>query len=334
MTTKLTRQQMIERLRQSDPFADEGQFGKLDLSGCPSFFEAELSELENKKDPFEPADSGTNKRGLKDFLRGLDEDDSAIEDAARMPGAPADLVADFKDRKATDIALRFKKAAGGRYVSTDDNMDALVKTLAESALNFSNMDTEELVTRLQSAGYWTVENLLTVFNSLFDSGTLPDYPEGVYRPLRDEDWEQIARLAQGGAVLPALVYGLRKALDLPNTSTLVIENILADPNRRGLVNSLTLFIFKSGTPGFDERDNEAFEQFLAEFAGGRPWNISTLSEAWKAFQAEKRAVLRDKALGLSQPEAESYEPQDFDKLSDSELENLRIAVLRERAKSK
>src|ERR1700751_4543305 len=115
---KQTLQQKMQELRNSDPFADERQFGRLDLSGCPSFFEAELTEQETKPNRFEPADySGADRHGLRDFLRGLDSDNDAIETAAKMPGASPDLKAEFADRKATKIAVKFKRAAEGRYLS-------------------------------------------------------------------------------------------------------------------------------------------------------------------------------------------------------------------------
>jgi hypothetical protein len=336
MTEKLTRQQMIDRLRASDPFADEAQFGQIDLSGCPSFFEAELAEKENKRDPFDQKNDylEINKSGLRNFIESAGSDDSVIEEAARMPGASPDLKAELADRRANDVAVKFKRATNGRYVSTDSNMELLVESLAESELGYSNMPVDDLVTRLQSRGVWTVQNLLDVFDELFSSGEMPDYPRGVYRPLRAEDWEQIARLAQAGQVLPALTFGLQKALDLPNTSTLVIENILVDPSLRGLVNGLTLFIFQAGTPDFDDRDKTTFQEFLSDFAGSRPWNLPIITEAWKSFQAEKRGVLQDRAESPNQSEEQGFEPQDFDRLSDTELEALRVAVLRERSKTR
>ena len=320
---------MIDRLRASDPFADEAQFGQIDLSGCPSFFEAELRDLESKPDKFEQNDFlEVNKSGLRDFLEAADSDDSVIAEAARMPGASADLVAEFKDRKATEIAVKFKRAAGGRYLSTDDNMDALVKTMAESALGYSNMDSEELVTRLQDGGFWTVENLRAVFNDLFNSGELPDYPAGSYRPLRAEDWETISRTAQAGQPIPALVFGLEKALDRNLSIGVAIDSVLNDPVLRPLVNGLVFYIWQAITPEFNSQESEPFQSFLSSYAGkNRPWNLPLVTAAWRSYQ-DKRSVPER----VDQTEPESYEPADFDKLSDAELENLRIALLRERAK--
>ena len=327
MTHKITRQQFIDRLRETDPFADEGQFGRLDLSGCPSFFEAELADLESKPDMFAPADySGQNGNSLRDFLRGIDSDDEAIAEAAKMPGAPANLVAEFKVRKATEIAVQFKRAAGGRYLETDDNMDALVKTLAKSALGYSNADTEQLVTEIQDVGFWTVDNLLTVFNAVFDAGELPDYPKGVYRPLRGETWEQISRMSQAGQILPALVLGLECALDRNLSIGVVLDNVVADPAYRGLVNGLTLFIWKAATPQFNEAQSGEFQEFLMRYAGTRPWNIPILNEAYRAFLHKEAAA--------PEPEPQTYEREDFDQLDDASLENLRLAVIREKNRSR
>jgi hypothetical protein len=331
MTEKLTRQQMIDRLRASDPFADEAQFGQIDLSGCPSFFEAELAEKESKKDPFDQKNDylEVNRSGLRNFLEAADSDDSVIAEVARMPGGSPDLKAEFADRKATQIAVAFKRAAGGRYLSTDDNMDALVKTMAESALGYSNMDSEELVTRLQDAGFWTVDNLLAVFNELFNSGNLPDYPSGTYRPLRSEDWLTISRTAQAGQPIQALVFGLEKALDRNLSIGVAIDSVLNDPALRGLVNGLVLYIWQSINPEFNSQESEPFQSFLSAYAGkNRPWNLPLVTAAWRAYQGQRSAPEVD------QTEHESYEPADFDRLSDSELDSLRVAVLRERAKSK
>jgi hypothetical protein len=324
---KQTKEQVIARLREADPFVE---FENLDTRGLPSFWESELEAAENRIDKFEQNDYlETNKSGLRDFLKGLDSDNEAIADAARMSGASADLVAEFKDRKATEIAIQFKKAARGRYVPTDENMDLLVQTLAEATLGYSNMDTEDLVTRLQSAGVWNVDNLLTVFNRLFDSGELPDYPAGSYRPLRAEDWETISRTAQAGQPIQALVFGLEKALDRNLSIGVAIDSVLNDPALRGLVNGLVLFIWQSITPEFDSQESEPFQSFLSSYAGkNRPWNLPLVTAAWRAYQGKRSAPEVD------QTEAESYEPADFDRLSDTELESLRVAVLRERAKTK
>jgi hypothetical protein len=330
MKAKLSRDEMIQKLRETDPFAAEN-FGQLDLSGCPSYFEAELTELESKKDPFDQKNDflEVNRSGLRNFLEAADSDDSVIEEVARMPGASPDLKAEFADRKATEIAVKFKRAAGGRYLSTDDNMDALVKTMAESALGYSNMDSEELVTRLQDAGFWTVDNLLAVFNELFNSGNLPDYPSGTYRPLRSEDWLTISRTAQAGQPIQALVFGLEKALDRNLSIGVAVDSVLNDPALRGLVNGLVYFIWQAINPEFNSQESEPFQSFLSSYAGkNRPWNLPLVTAAWRAYQGQRSAPEVD------QTEAESYEPADFDRLSDTELESLRVSVLREMAKSR
>jgi hypothetical protein len=99
-------------------------------------------------------------------------------------------------------------------------------------LGYSNMDSEQLVTRLQSAGFWTVEHLMEAFEALYDSGTLPEYADGVYHPLRAEDWERIARLCQAGNADLALIWGLKQSLDLDNTSSFVFDNIIVQPHSR------------------------------------------------------------------------------------------------------
>jgi hypothetical protein len=323
---KETKEQVFARLRASDPFIE---FENLDTRGLPSFQDIVTEEMENKRDPFEQNDFlEINKSGLRNFLRGIEGDDDAIESAAKMPGASPDLKAEFADRKATEIAVKFKRAAGGRYLSTDENMDALVKTMAESALGYSNMDSEELVTRLQDAEFWTVENLLTVFDELFNSGNLPDYPEGVYRPLRAEDWETISRTAQAGQPIQALVFGLERALDRNLSIGVAIDSVLNDPALRGLVNGLVYFIWQAITPEFDSQQSEQFQSFLSSYAGkNRPWNLPLVTAAWRAYQERS-------APEVDQTEQESYEPADFDRLSDSELESLRVAVLRERSKTR
>jgi len=322
---------MIDRLRASDPFADEAQFGQIDLSGCPSFFEAELAEKENKKDPFEPADySGENKHGLQDFLRGIDSDNDAIESAARMAGADPSVIADHLDRVAQQIGIDFKKAVGKRYVQCDENLVAMVDWLCEKSLHYTpDQDVEENITLLQREGFWSKDNLLSAFYSLWESGTLPVYPSGVWVPMTEQQHEFFVRTAATGNWQQAIIFGLKSALRLRNTSDLVIDVIIADPQYRVLLDQLTMLAFVSSESGFDSRVQEEFNEFASQWAGDRPYTLRMLAEAYQAFQKEKRSV-RDN----QEPEPQEFEPQDFDRLSDSELESLRVAVLRERAKSR
>lgn len=327
---------MIDRLRASDPFADEAQFGQLDLSGCPSFFEAELAEQENRKDPFESADySGADKHGLKDFLRGIDSDDAAIADAACLPGADPAIVSDHFDRVATRVGEEFKTAVGNRYIQCDENLQALVDLLCLKYLRYlPSQDVEENVSLLQSKGFWTKNNLVAAFAELWTSGQLPVYPDGTAKPLTAEEVEYIQRTAQTGNVFEAIVYGLKCSLGLKNTSQLVIDHCLTNPANRELVDGLVMLVFTAIEPGFDAREIVAFKDFALEYAGDRPLTLPICGQAYRAFVQEKRSTVGDKTVEPSQSEPRGFEPQDFDELSDAELETLRVAVLRERAKSK
>src|ERR1700757_4090041 len=121
---KETKEQVIARLREADPFVE---FENLDTRGLPSFWESELEAAENKTDKFEQNDYlETNKSGLRDFLKGLDSDNEAIADAARMAGADPSVIADHLDRVAQQIGIDFKKAVGKRYVQCDENLVAMV----------------------------------------------------------------------------------------------------------------------------------------------------------------------------------------------------------------
>lgn len=323
-----TKQQLFEELRSSDPFVE---YENLDTRGFPSLHEAKLRELESKPDPFKQNDFlEVNKSGLRDFLRGVEDDDSLIAEAATRPGASSELVTEFRDRRATNIAIKFKQQVGDKYVATDENMDALVQTLAESVLGYSNMESEELVMRLLGAGFWSVENLVAVFNNLFESGNIPDYPDGCYRPLSSAQWEEVSRISQMGRPLDAVAFGLRIALRLPDNANL--DFVMTSRDYRELVDGLVLHVWKAATADFDQRNDEAFNDFVFKFAGNRPLTLPIVSSAWQAFVADQRSILRAKALGLSEPEPQGFEPSDFDKLSDAQLNDLRLGVLREKAK--
>jgi hypothetical protein len=122
--------------------------------------------------------------------------------------------------------------------------------------------------------------------------------------------------------------------DLKSTHSLVIDNIIINPDLRPLVNGLTLFIWQSSTPAFNEQESEAFEAFLENFSGSRPWTIPICNAAWNAYSAQQRSIARDRALGIREPEQPDFTPEGFDKLDTNSLEALRVAVMQEKNRGK
>lgn len=331
MSTKETKEQLFARLRAQDPFLDDAN---LDTRGLPSFQNVELDDIEAKADPFDQNDylhtTMNTKNALKAFL--ANPDNETIADAARLPNADPNLIADHNDRVAEAAGVAFREQVGSDYTQCQENYIALVNWLCQECLKFvPDRDVEDNVWLLQSKGWWSTENLLLAFRSLYDSGTLPVYPEGVARTLTAAQLTEINRLCQAGEVFPAVAMALRWAFDLDQYADL--SAILKDPAKTPINNELVMFCWKAGAYDYDAR-NTGFDQFAAEFAGTRPFNIPLLNSAWAVFKEQQRSIARNVALGIKEPEPLGYEPQDFDKLTDSELERLRLDVMREKSRGK
>jgi hypothetical protein len=330
--------ELMNELRQSDPFtpAEDDMFNVVDLRGSVRGLAAQIEDLEVKPDPFDQTDSMNQtmrtKNGLRSFLTNISDD--VIAEAARKPGAPAQLRAELADIRQNEIALAFKKAVGGRYVATDDNMALVVGTLAEKALGYSNADVETLVSKLDDAGYWTVENLVSVFEELWNDGLLVDYPDGYYTPWTAADLEVISRLAQAGQEVEALTYALRVALDLTSTHPLVIDSIGLDPKHRDLMRQITRFIWGARTPEFSATESDAFDSYLDGYVGNRPFTLPLIDAAWRAYQAGQKTVLRNRALGIDETKEPDFSPEGFDTLSDEEIARLKDATFKFRAKGR
>jgi hypothetical protein len=333
-----TKAQLLAEIRSNDPFVDES-FGQLDTSGLRMFAEADLAEKVDAPDLFQRNDylgQEVNKDGLRKFLSNLDDDDETIRDAASRPGADPRLLADHLDRQASNVGLAFREAVGPEYVADDDNFEALVDYICEQGLGYvpAHVDVEDKCELLQSKNFWTVDNLMVAFRALWESGDLPVYPDGIWKPLTAQECEALVRIAASGNQLGAVAFGIKKALQWDDVSAPALEAVINDPNYRPLVNELIMLAFTAGEASFDARLQTQFEQFAEQWAGRRPFTLKMLAESYAAFQQERKSVLRDKALGINtNPEPETFEAADFDRLSDAELERLRIDVLREKART-
>jgi len=332
MTQKQTLEQKMQELRESDPFAADAN---IDLRGLPSFLQAEVEELESRPDPFDQIDTMqttiSSKNGLRNFLQNLDNE--SVKDAASRPGADPRLLADHLDREAEEVGIEFRQQVGSEYVQCEENYVALVDWLCSECLKYCpDQSPEDNVELLQSKGWWTTENLLVAFNALYQSGELPAYPAGVARTLTATTLTEMQRLCQMGQVLDGIALGLRKTFDLNQYANL--DKVLIDPAKTPVVNEVILFCWKAAQPDYDSRQDEAFTSFVYSFAGERGLNIPICQSAWEAFKTEQKSIFRDRALGIKEPEQPDFSPEGFDHLDDKSLEDLRLAVTRERAKSK
>jgi hypothetical protein len=327
-----TLEQKMQELRNTDPFAADAN---LDLRGLPSFLQAEVEELEAKPDLFEQADAlettMASKNSLKKFLSEID--DSVIADVARMPNATPHLKAELADIQANEQAQEFRRRVPD-YPQYQENFEALVDWLCNECLKYCpDQDVEKNVTLLQQGGWWTASNLEIAYNRLFETGELPVYPEGTARALSAKTLTEMQRLCQMGRVLDGVALGLRMTFDLAFNANL--DAVMLDPSKTPVVNEVVMFCWKSSQDDYDARHDAEFEQFASEFAGSRAFNLPLLSSAWIAFKEQRKSVLRDRAaLELNREQEQSYTPESFDQLSDIELENLRLAVMREKSRGR
>jgi hypothetical protein len=329
---KQSLEQKMQELRDSDPWME---FANLDTRGLPSFQDAVVEEMEGKPDPFEQVDAlqTTNaaKHGLRNFLQNPDND--TIRDAARMPGADASLVAEHYDRLAEAEAQEFRRRVPD-YPQYDENFEAIAQWLCQEGLHYTpNLPVEKLVELLQRDGFWTADNLEIAYNRLYESGELPVYPDGAARALSAETLTQMQRLCSMGQILDAVALGLRKTFDLAPFENL--DAVMLDPAKTPVVSEIVLFCWKSAQADYDSREDSAFTSFVYSFAGERGLTIPICQSAWAAYKEQRKSILRDKALGIiHEPEPERFEPRDFDRLDDASLESLRLAVMKEKNRSR
>jgi hypothetical protein len=184
--------------------------------------------------------------------------------------------AEARDQKGELVAQQFKRACP-EYLPTDPNFAAIATTLAYNTLSATEQEggLDDGVATLIERGFWTVPNLVAMYNALTAEGIL-DIPAGTARNLSERERLRVARLAQAGRTSEAIGEYLRCSLD---GEELTME-MVNDPAYRDVCDSAVWTVFENITDDYVPTPRR--EQFIRRHCGQRPITLALLQSAWSA----------------------------------------------------
>lgn len=262
---------------------------RIDMQGVlkgpePSFLDERFSQLEGRYE--------VKLDGLKAMLENPSlEDLIEASKNSHDPKLREKLAAELKAVREEAAAKEFVQNCPA-YYPTDANYDTLLEYLDEHDLEM------------------TQENLQKAFREC--QGELEPRP-GTAKPLSESEALYVAKLAQTGKLADAVMNYLAYAV--PHYKG---NNITIDPKYRRVVDECALFVFEHATPGY--APSQECREYLQRYAGGRPLTVELLRVAHQAWLAEEKNLFKRTLFAKAEERAES--PNNFDLLSDGEIENL------------
>jgi hypothetical protein len=153
--------------------------------------------------------------------------------------------------------------------------------------------------------------------------------EVLYRELNEQEQLEIVRYIQGNDIQAALGQYLFMATNRKEFASPF--QILDDPRYRPLTDRAALFVWQHAR--IDYSPTPEREDFINNYAAGRPLSLPLLDAAWRAcLEAERRGALHYRLLSDEQ-EVDPREVQEsLEEASDAEIEKMMKATKREFAR--
>lgn len=331
----LTQQQVVE---QEAAFLDS-QFGQVDYSCCISLLKPPPEEDQLPDPRFAPLDDRGRGLGSGALRRGIEELANDLEVQERIASETGDpeIIGRIQDAKADSVTREFQRN-NPTFLRTPENWDLIVQTLAYNAFGWNEDEAtaSEARRELMRAGFWTVENLTSVYEALDRSGELEAKP-GLPRQLTEHQKRMVAMEATTGNVELAICRYLQfrlpeeiadEVIDLFSTEE--VMDRLADPELKEIVAEAVYFCWEHSRCEYcptAERRNA-----LRMYVGNRIPTVRLLDAAWAAVQRTETDAARTSLLGrIREPDAEGIRRPDLESLSDDELESLYYQTRRKMA---
>lgn len=301
---------------ESAAFLDDG-FGQLDLSQFPSLQPPPTGKSRDDgrfAKHWTDTPLSASAAALRDFV--ANPDTESLQRVADEIGQE-EFVDEVRQRKGERIAQLFKQARP-QYLPLDENLDAMVATMAFNYLPPSEQDggTKTLIGRLIEAGAWDVSHLCAVFDALESEGILV-LPAGEPRNLTEREQLRVARMAQSGRTDEAIGEYLRCALHGEEPTL----EMVTDPAYRAVCDDAVLTVFEEVT--LDYVPTPERKTYLLRHCGNRPLTLGLLQQAWRACQDNEQRHERGELLNqFQQTDSEPVSPKEIDALDDASVDRL------------
>jgi hypothetical protein len=299
-------------------------FGGIDLTAFPALNELPPEQVHDNRFSKDWRDTAlsSSATALREFVSSPDNE--TLQRIGQETGN-SEYLREVRDRKAEDIAQRFKQQCPG-YLPTADNYSVMIETLAFNALKPADQEgsIEEQVALLTDLGYFTVPNLIATFNALSAEGLL-DVPLGSTRELSTAERLRVTRMAQSGRADAAIGEYLRCSLDGEEPSM----KLLDDPDYRQACDQAVWFVFENITN--DYVPSAEREAYIQRHCAGRPITLALLQSAWSACQVNEQRHHRGELLDQYQRPEDAHPPseRELNSLSDAEVDRLYHGALKE-----
>jgi hypothetical protein len=220
-----------------------------------------------------------------------------------------------QDEKRMDQATNRFKASNPDYVPNAKNYDAVCKYIRNVQLKNPGMDLEDVIEEAYQKGFWTVDNLSTVFQILKAKGRL-DLPAEQPKELTTEELLVVTAKVRSGNPGAAVAAYLKFALPEHAADSYSIEDFATGyPN---LLHECVWKIFELLNPQLTAAE---FKDFYKSMRHVQLPNVAVLSAALQLRTEERLLGVSNPAVTNPTP-APPPEPEGPRELTEAEMRRL------------
>lgn len=209
--------------------------------------------------------------------------------------------------------------------------------MASDLLYENDISADEAHDLLVNQGYRTLANLEAAYRALDREGAL-EYPANQPRPLKASQRLRAEQLAANGDVLGGIVEYIKGRIseEAGYEVAFTLADPLAfttDPSRRPILEEACWHCWEAYRKDYSPSPER--RRFIRDYCAGRFVTVSLLDAAWEECKHAEQDALRSSLFSYPDEAGETLQPRtpiSFDRLEDSDIDDLYHRTLREYAR--